>query len=179
MRHLRKRGADMTQALLYAAFAIIVLISVLAMYQVVSFNAAKTRTVMLLTNISNESRILYRGGSFGGLTTAKIIEAGVIPRDSVITGNRIGLPYGGEGDLFGSADVAQITITWPSASRSAKNLCTFLASGDKAVSEMKFFDMGPLGTDYAVGGFCDGEAAGGTPALIVQYLTEHTQIPNG
>lgn len=144
----RKRGADLTQAMLYAAFAIIVLISVLAMYQVVSLNTNKTTATRTMSMASSEARTLYRNSDdFNGLTSQRLIDAGAVPTDAV-DGNTITLPYNGTVAFAPSAsgNTYQATVTFGQSTRSSRALCTFLASGETGV-----IITGPMGSEYQIG----------------------------
>ena len=141
----RKRGADMTQALLYVAFAIVVLISVLAMYQVVTLNSNKTVAARTVSTAAQEARTLYRNSAnFTGLNNATLIQAGAVPTDAISGTSTITLPYQGtvvftpEGDKF-KAVVAL------SNTRGGKALCTFLSSGTNGQ-----VITGPMGAEYTV-----------------------------
>lgn len=147
----RKRGADMTQALLYAAFAIVVLISVLAMYQVVTLNSNKTTASRTVSTAAQEARTLYRNSvDFSGLDNATLVQAGAVPTDATDGTSSITLPYQGTvvyaptdptGDDAGKF---QATVDFESNSRGAKALCTFLASGAGAT-----VITGPMGAEYS------------------------------
>lgn len=141
----RKRGADMTQALLYAAFAIVVLISVLAMYQVVTLNNNKTNASRTVSTAAQEARTLYRNSvDFTGLDNATLIQAGAVPTDAV-SGTNITLPYQGTVDFTAATGGKfQATVT-PTNTRGGRALCTFLASG--TAGEVI---TGPMGAEYVV-----------------------------
>lgn len=147
MKAARKRGADMTQALLYAAFAIVVLISVLAMYQVVTLNSNKTTSARTVSTAAQEARTLFRNSpDFDGLTNTVLIQAGAVPTDA-ISGSDITLPYQGtiafapEGT---NDEKFKATVTL-SNTRGGKALCTFLSSG-AGTSVI----TGPMGAEYTL-----------------------------
>ncbi len=144
----RKRGADMTQALLYAAFAIIVLISVLGMYQVVTLNSNKTTATRTMSMASGEARTLYRNADdFTGITAQKLIDAGAVPTDAVNADGTIKLPYQGSVQ-FAAAGTTGYTATvtfGADPSRSATALCTFLSAG-----EVDTIITGPMGSEYVI-----------------------------
>ena len=153
----RKRGADMTQALLYAAFAIVVLISVLAMYQVVTLNSNKTTASRTVSTAAQEARTLYRNSvDFTGLDSATLIAAGAVPTDAV-NGNDITLPYQGTvefaPDATAGSNKFQATVAL-SDTRGGRALCTFLSSG--AAGEVI---TGPMGAEYTVPAGVDCAAA--------------------
>lgn len=163
----RKRGADLTQAMLYAAFAIIVLISVLAMYQVVSLNTNKTTATRTMSMASGEARTLYRNSDdFTGLTSQRLIDAGAVPTDA-ISGTDIALPYNGTVAFranAGDATTYDAVVTFDGSNRSSRALCTFLSSGDRGV-----IITGPMGSEYTVnttGLACDDE---NSPTFTVTY----------
>lgn len=162
----RKRGADLTQAMLYAAFAIIVLISVLAMYQVVSLNTNKTTSTRTMSMASSEARTLYRNAdNFTGLTSQRLIDAGAVPTDA-IDGALISLPYNGtvEFEPNGADNTTyDATVTFAQSTRSSRALCTFLSSGQAGV-----IITGPMGSEYTVnsGAACDDATA---PTFSVTY----------
>lgn len=152
MKAARKRGADMTQALLYAAFAIVVLISVLAMYQVVTLNSNKTVASRTVSTAAQEARTLFRNSAnFADLDNATLIQAGAVPTDA-INGTNITLPYqgtitfapeGGASPVAGS-NKFQATVAIPN-SRGGRALCTFLSSGTAGT-----VITGPMGAEYTV-----------------------------
>lgn len=144
----RKRGADLTQAMLYAAFAIIVLISVLAMYQVVSLNTNKTTATRTMSMASSEARTLYRNSdNFDNLTSQTLINAGAVPTDAT-DGTTITLPYNGTVE-FGPTATGSTTydaeVTFAQSTRSSRALCTFLSSGEAGV-----IITGPMGSEYEI-----------------------------
>ncbi len=146
----------MTQALLYAAFAIIVLISVLAMYQVVTMNAKKTQVTRLMSAITTElqSMSLAGNGTFEGVP-ARLVARGAIPRDSLKSSNGgrnevITLPFDGNIDMYFEGAGASGTpltgiISWANPTRSAVALCNYLSAG-----EVGALISGPLGSDYVI-----------------------------
>lgn len=155
----RKRGADMTQALLYAAFAIIVLISVLGMYQVVTLNSNKTTATRTMSMASGEARTLYRNADdFTGLSSARLIQAGAVPTDAIDGGadgkieteadNLVKLPYQGAVAFARAADPTEFNavVTFEDDTRSSRALCTFLSSGETGV-----IITGPMGSEYSIG----------------------------
>lgn len=169
MKAARKRGADMTQALLYAAFAIVVLISVLAMYQVVTLNSNKTVASRTVSTAAQEARTLYRNSAdFTGLNNTTLIQAGAVPTDAISGTGTITLPYQGtvaftpEGNKF-KAVVAL------SNTRGGKALCTFLSSGATvgAGTDPAPVITGPMGAEYSasVANTC----ATDTPGFTVVY----------
>lgn len=158
----RKRGADLTQAMLYAAFAIIVLISVLAMYQVVSLNTNKTTSTRTMSMASSEARTLYRNSDdFTGLTSQRLIDAGAVPTDAH-DGTTITLPYNGTVAFAPAADNNyQATVLFDGNSRSSRALCTFLSSGETGV-----IITGPMGSEYQIGTV---DCAADDPTFSVTY----------
>lgn len=149
----RKRGADMTNALLWAAFAIVVLISILGMYQVVQLNSNKTSATRTVSTVSNEARTLFRNATdFTGLTNTLLVQAGAVTNDATDGTSTITLPYG-TGVVFAAnatdATTFDATMTFANT-RGARSLCTFLTSGDTGV-----LINGPMGSDYIVPGDVD------------------------
>lgn len=146
MKAARKRGADMTQALLYAAFAIVVLISVLAMYQVVTLNSNKTVASRTVSTAAQEARTLFRNSAdFTDLDNETLIRAGAVPTDAISGTDTITLPSGGTvvyAPATGGKFQATVTL---SNTRGGKALCTFLTSG--TAGEVI---TGPMGAEYTV-----------------------------
>ena len=163
MKAARKRGADMTQALLYAAFAIVVLISVLAMYQVVTLNSNKTVAARTVSTAAQEARTLFRNSAdFTGLDNATLIQAGAVPTDAISGTSTITLPYGGTvvyAPATGGKFQATVTL---SNTRGGKALCTFLSSGDadKVIT-------GPMGAEYTVPAAAKAGCATAAPFTVV------------
>lgn len=174
MKAARKRGADMTQALLYAAFAIVVLISVLAMYQVVTLNSNKTVASRTVSTAAQEARTLYRNSAdFTGLNNATLIQAGAVPTDAIktettgtgagaTTTQTISVPYQGT-VVFASAAGGkfQATVTLDNT-RGGRALCTFLTSGkaDEVIT-------GPMGAEYTVPATAKAGCATAAPFTVV------------
>ncbi len=168
----RKRGADMTQALLYAAFAIVVLISVLAMYQVVTLNSNKTTAARTVSTAAQEARTLFRNSvNFTGLDNEMLIQAGAVPTDAISGTETITLPYQGTVAFAPTAAGAdegkfQATVTL-SPTRGGRALCTFLSSG--AASEVI---TGPMGAEYKLASTpakaCDATTGTNTFAVIYE-----------
>lgn len=148
----RKRGADMTQALLYAAFAIVVLISVLAMYQVVTLNSNKTSSARTVSTAAQEARTLFRNSvDFTGLSNTTLIQAGAVPTDATDGTSTITLPYQGTVAFAPNATDAtkfDATVTFDADTRGARALCTFLASGVSAGPTAGVI-TGPMGAEYS------------------------------
>lgn len=146
----RKRGADMTNALLWAAFAIVVLISILGMYQVVQLNSNKTSATRTVSTVSNEARTLFRNAQdFTGLNNALLVQAGAVTNDATDGVSDITLPYGTDVVFaVGAPDATTFTATMDfgaDPSRGAIALCTFLTSGDTTG-----LINGPMGSDYTI-----------------------------
>lgn len=162
----RKRGADMTQALLYAAFAIVVLISVLAMYQVVTLNSNKTTASRTVSTAAQEARTLFRNSAdFTGLSNTVLVQAGAVPTDAINGASGITLPYQGNVVFAPSATAGKFdaTVTFASDSRGAQALCTFLSSG---VGEDVI--TGPMGAEYAEGASAP-DCTNAAPTFVVTY----------
>ncbi len=176
LKTARKRGADMTQALLYAAFAIIVLISVLAMYQIVSLNAKKEETTRVMNVISSEIRTMARGSaanmesyingsaSFEG----RLIDLGIVPQSAVSDGDIV-LPYNGTLEAGGFAingahdETFYMQIMFMNASRGGRALCAYLGSGSEYATQgaaPAMIENGPLGANYTVINLCSPTTAG-------------------
>lgn len=156
----RKRGADMTNALLWAAFAIVVLISILGMYQVVQLNSNKTNATRTMSTVSNEARTLYRNATDFGTTNLNntLVQAGAVTNDAIggtEEARLITLPYGTSVTFTGAGQNFTAAMTFP-GSRGARSLCTFLTSGDKGV-----LINGPLGSDYSIPAGTECAEAGG------------------
>lgn len=162
----RKRGADMTNALLWAAFAIVVLISILGMYQVVQLNSNKTSATRTASTVSNEARTLFRNAKdFSTLNNALLIQAGAVTNDATDGTSTITLPYGtavafGPAGTGGTTSQFDATLTFADT-RGAKSLCTFLTSGEKDT-----LINGPMGSDYIVPASTDCSTAGN---VIIRY----------
>ncbi len=162
IKTIRKRGADMTQALLYAAFAIIVLISVLAMYQVVTVNNNKAEASRIMSMISNDLRLTAKtGASARDLTAAAFIARGAVPA-TAISGEEIRLPYGGilRFNNFGLGDptiqpLMGVEIYFEEGSRGTTALCTYLSAGSDSPTAFTKVDAGPLGENYMVANYCN------------------------
>lgn len=174
MKAARKRGADMTQALLYAAFAIVVLISVLAMYQVVTLNSNKTAASRTVSTAAQEARTLYRNSvDFDGLTNTVLVRAGAVPTDAIggtEAAPTITLPYQGTVEFTDTTDGKfQAEVSFDTGSRGAKALCTFLSSGatPAAGTDPAPVITGPMGAEYSASGA--NTCASDAPAFTVVY----------
>ena len=166
-RAIRKTGADLTQAMLYAAFAIFVLVSVLYGYTMVDIRRSKANTTTLMSFMSSEIRGLYAGqGNVGSLDAGHLIRAGSVPLGNAreIDGNSsIIAPHGGF-VTFSPADNPldfRATIVWPAGGRTPRALCLHLVGTDEEEE-----GAGPLGTDYVIE---DSDCLGESPRLIAIY----------
>ena len=167
LKSARKRGADMTQALLYAAFAIVVLISVLAMYQVVTLNSNKTTAARTVSTAAQEARTLFRNSvNFADLDNETLIQAGAVPTDA-ISGTDITLPYQGTIDFTPEGEKFKATVEL-SPTRGGRALCTFLSSG-AGTSVI----TGPMGAEYTLAAtpapVCDSDTTGTPNTFAVVY----------
>lgn len=162
----RKRGADLMQAMLYAAFAIFVLIAVLGVFQVVQLNSNKNTATRTVSMASSEARTLYRNSDdFTGLTSQRLIDAGAVPTDA-IDGALIKLPYQGTVAFAPNATDAttyDAVVAFDGNTRSSRALCTFLSAGETGV-----IITGPMGSEYQISGTPD--CANATaPTFTVNY----------
>lgn len=163
----RKRGAEMTGALLWAAFAIGVLISILGVYQVVQLNSNKTAATRTMSTISNEARGMFRNSpNFTGLTNQLLVDAGAVTNDAYTAGSgenaqpRITLGYD-TGVVFAPTTGGFSATIRPGPGIRARNLCTFLNAGNGSTELIN----GPLGSDYVLSGSCSGDNA----AIVATY----------
>lgn len=166
-RAIRRAGADLTQAMLYAAFAIFVLVSVLYGYTMVDLRRSKASTTTLMTFISSEIRGLYAGqANVGSLDSEHLINAGSVPLGQAreVAGEfSIIAPHGGFITFSPTADPLDFraTIEWPAGGRTPRALCLHLVGTDEEEE-----GAGPLGTDYVIE---DSDCYGESPMLIAIY----------
>lgn len=150
-RAVRRSGADLTQAMLYAAFAILVLMSVLYGYTQVELRRSKTNTTALMAFISSEIRGLYAGrANVGDLSAEHLIHAGSVPLGFAreVDGEfSIVAPHGGFITFSPTDDPLDFraTMEWPSGGRTPRALCLHLVG-----TEEEEESSGPLGTDYVI-----------------------------
>lgn len=147
---LRRAGADLAQAMFYAAFAIFLMVSVLYGYAMIDLGRSKTETTHLMAFLTSNARGLYTGQpNMGDLSAEHLIRTGSVPlgfarengSDSTIVA-----PYGGVVSLSptGQSNTFRVTIEWPGGS-APKRMCLHLVATDE-VGE----GSGPLGTAYFV-----------------------------
>ncbi len=153
---LRRRGADLTQGLLYAAFAIVVLITVLSVYQVVMMAHQKNEVARLMSIYTAEIRVQMKAtpsdqiGAFDR-AFANLAMSPSVQKDIVYgpyNFSHYALPYGGSIHKLatpGNTDRFSLAVNFGAESRGARALCTFLGSG--GVGEII---NGPMGSDYRI-----------------------------
>lgn len=153
----RKFGADMTNALLYAAFAIVIFLAGMKIYEVVDLNARKHEASLIMTGVSEALKdhptfyTLAYDGEDAAETSDAIRKTGLIDdkhfRD-VAGGAELSVPYGGvlsyQIICYKCGD-GLVVIAFQEPTRKAAALCTYLSSGPMSVLR-----TGPLGTDYSV-----------------------------
>lgn len=152
---IRKFGADMTNALLYAAFAAVIFIAGMKIYEAVDLNARKHEASVVMTGVSEalkDHRTFY-ALSYDGEDAAEISDAirktGMVPDKhflNVAGGAELSVPYGGVlSYMIICHKCGVVYITFMEPTRKAAALCTYLSSGP-----MRVLRTGPLGTDYSV-----------------------------
>lgn len=146
----RKIGGDITQSLLYAAFALVVLMGSLTLYNAVQLNNAKQEAVKVMTAATQSVRQLYKDKNYSELTMQQIVNSGVIP-SSALTGTppnqRILLAYGGVVEIVPTFlnDGFSAFVVFNNSSWRGRALCRFLSSGPRG----QMLD-GPMGSDYSL-----------------------------
>ena len=159
LSRIRRRGADMTQSLLYVSYAIIVLIGVLAVYEVVNRNTARKETAQILTNLSAEFLTWPRGWDNGTFTQdhlATIAKAGAFDPGLLSQENGtsvLHLPYGARATYtsYGSGGHTLVgTIMFDPANHRGVSLCNYLIAGAEIAEMTGRAISGPLGAEYVV-----------------------------
>ncbi len=148
---LRKRGADMAQALLWAAFALLVVVTALYAFTVVDIRRSKAATTESIAAISGEIRGVFTNSEdFSGLNNDFLINAGSVPVGNVRDTNgvrTIVLPHGGALSFApgNTQHTFNARIDWAVSGRTPLALCLHIASTGtgEAIS-------GPLGVDYEI-----------------------------
>lgn len=150
----RKVGSDMTNALLWAAFVIVILVSIMAVYQVVRLNANKRLASESVTMLMNESRLLFSGrNSYDDITNQMLIEAGAVPPE-MINGDDITVPYGGVVVLESRSSFRKelnLTVTFPESTFQTRSLCMYMGQGSQDYQHTNL-ETGPMGVDYMIWG---------------------------
>lgn len=164
----RKFGADMTNALLYAAFAIVIFLAGMKIYEVVDLNARKHEASLIMTGVSEALKdhptfytLAYDEEDAAEITDA-IRKTGLI-NDShfrdVAGGAELSVPYGGVLSyqiICHKCGDGVVYLAFMEPTRKAAALCTYLGSGPMGVLR-----SGPLGTDYSVNAKnCDSDQGG-------------------
>lgn len=174
-RHIRKRGSDMAKSLLYAMFAIVIIIDVMALYGTVRLNQSKQQAVQIMTTAALEARQAHKGTTFAGLTTQSLIERGAVPASAVIgsePNQSILLPYGGVVNIVPTFlnDGFSAYVVFNNSSWQAHALCFYLASGQRGT----MID-GPMGSDYSLDiEHCNDETY---PSFNVLYNVQSHYVP--
>lgn len=149
---IRRRGADLTQALLFSAIAVALVIGVMYLRTVVDAQQKRMATMSGFTQISNEARTQSRLGANPGNLYNNILQSGSIAEDLVL--NMVDrefliLPYWGLVDVYDdlSTNGYVISVVYSFPSEKAVQMCNYLSRGTVG----QFQSSGPLGTDYAIG----------------------------
>lgn len=171
-KSLRKFGSDMTNALLWAAFAIAVLISILSVYQITQYNASRKDALQNVSVISNEARQLFTTQDrYTGLNAEMLIEAGAVTNESH-NGTEIILPYGGVMTFEASQWRKEFTVyvTFDSNTVHSRALCNTLSVGSPPAQHGEPMD-GPMGNNYFVWGGAEFTCVNSAnPSFAITYL---------
>lgn len=165
----RRRGSDLTNSLLWSAFAILILLSVLALVRVVNMNQTRMEMIQDVNLIVSEARTLHlRKSSYQGLTTNTLIRSGALPPKMVKDLNGQGrffqlvLPKGGyvavNPGAFSARDPnAFEMILYFGNDRDSQSLCHYMSGGREDFTEYSnnvnydnLIETGPLGTNYVM-----------------------------
>lgn len=173
--NVRKIGGDMTNALLWAAFAIVVLISILSTYQVVMFNKAKQDMSMTFTAVSTEFHSWPFSYSDGLGTTDYALtfrDAGAYNDSDVGTdgmGTYLKLPYESRAYFYpgGSSNYSMTVAIYFGDNQRARWLCTASMAGREA----GVTQSGLLGFNYEISG---GDCSQGTPVVAFRMRPQPT-----
>lgn len=147
---LRRRGYEATQMLLFTAFVIITMLSMLYAYGLIDVRRSKTNLTSALIAMTGEIKGVYKGSeTLQTLDTNYLINSGSAPPGNVrvVDGEQTLIaPYGGVITFAAIPNEVRsfsATITWPSDGRSPKALCRHMAgvSGGQMI-------VGPMGSDY-------------------------------
>lgn len=165
---IRKRGADLMQAMLYAALAMFLLATVLYTFNAITMRTAKTQTTNSMAYMTLYIKTLYKGSSnMDNLNTRDLIRGGIVSDGEYRmdgTDTYVIIPHGGQvkfAPIVGSELSFQSTITWPHGGRTPRALCFYLA--ETVVNDER---VGPLGIDYAVDSY---DCRSASPNLTVTY----------
>lgn len=148
--NIRKTGSDMTSALLWAAFSIGVLISIISVYLIVEINSRKREFSEIAHLASTELRRVAKSyESIYAIPNPDTIlqDYGIIPSQYVTADNELVLPYGLE-ISFGANSAQEVTVSFSAPdSRLASAVCHSL-KGVVAVGEDVI--TGPMGSNYVL-----------------------------
>ena len=166
-RNIRKRGADMMQTLLYAMFALMVLVGTLYIWSMIDIRRAKAETTTVASQISSEVRAMFTGySSFERLTTDLMIDVGSVPNSNVrdVGGVKtIMIPHGGNISLTNGTEQHSFiaNVSWPENGRAPKSVCLHMSS--TGINEVS---SGPMGTNYKI---TDADCDAASPYVTTTY----------
>lgn len=165
----RRRGSDLTNSLLWSAFAILIILSVLVLVRIVNMNQTRMEMIQGVNLIVSEARTLHlRKSSYQGLTANTLIRSGALPPKMVKDLNGQGrffqlvLPKGGYVSLnpgaFSARDPnAFEMILYFGNDRDSQSLCHYMSGGREDFTEYSnsinydnLIETGPLGTNYVM-----------------------------
>lgn len=149
---LRKRGADMVQALIFSAIAVVLLMGVFYLRGVVDSVQKRMMSTQGFSQVSTEARLQSKLGNNKGDLYENIINSGSVSGDHILSMSDrkyVVLPYWGLVDVYDdlSTNGYVISVVYSFPGDKAIAMCNYLSRGTIG----QFQANGPLGTDYAIG----------------------------
>lgn len=130
----RKIGSDATNALLWAAFAMLIIVGVLYTYGTVKIKQAQSDATTMISSVTSEIRAIHATqGHYQWLTDTYLVETGAVPVGYTRgTGETAEIVFEGQAALTfapGTAsDEFNLTITWDQPGRQPSAVCRHLAA---------------------------------------------------
>lgn len=157
---IRRRGADMTQSLLYAALALVVVIVGFGLYRIVDTNVAKKEMSGMLINIStgmHEFGQTHRSLFDIQDVDNMLADRGMVPVAYVTSYDTVDVP-GGMRLHFLFTGPRSMTMTYVGTSSKSVAVCQYLTAGTSVGERV---ESGKMGRNYTpIGINCDPEWTG-------------------
>lgn len=155
-KNIRKRGADISQALLYAAFALITVLGGFALYETIQTNMRYRATVEGIVQTASEGRLMYNRGMRGNDLSAYVLET---VNEADFAEGAIPIAYSGNASLMFGVGFFYSGLS----PRKEERLCRRLLNAGSQVPNAsgyinKTVDGGAFGERHYITGRCSGNA---------------------
>lgn len=161
-RLTRRRGSEMMGSLLYAAFAVAVILGVLTLYQTVRLHTTYRETAQTLVSFAEDGR----QRETAGVTTDEMLDQLIVAHydDFAKTMPRaMNVFSGGQDTAYGRVQFSYSAYFTDASDEAAIRLCNRFRG---STANYEKIQSGPFGTNYTVLGSC----TGGFPHFQVLYF---------